>query len=182
MLALCWIAAILFGLLALIDPRKLWWATSAWQFRNPEANEPSAAANAVGRVVAAVFALGFGIAAISMTIDSAAPYTQERLDELGRQAGAEFGGSYYKYGSPGESSIDSWLDDETGGSVTVAAAGRTVESLGGGFKDDSRYVEKFELTSTDDESAQGCLTTEYDGGLFHDGDIIVSASYDSGPC
>lgn len=40
----------------------------------------------------------------------------------------------------------------------------------------------FELTSADDSTVQGCLTTEYDGGLFHDDEIDVFASYESGEC
>lgn len=182
MLALCWIAAAVLGLLALVDQRKLWWAVSAWQFRHPEANEPSVAANALGRVVTAVVAVGFALAAITMSVGRVTPYDQTRLDELGRAASIEFSGEFYKYGSPSLSGLQSWVADESGDRVSVVAAGEEVEDLGGGFQSDSRYTDHFELTSADDESVHGCLTTEYDGGLFHEDDVDVSASYDSGPC
>jgi hypothetical protein len=34
-----------------ISPRSLFWRTAAWQYRNPEANEPSDAAYALRRAV-----------------------------------------------------------------------------------------------------------------------------------
>ncbi|MGH3658018.1 MAG: hypothetical protein ACRDUA_15290 [Micromonosporaceae bacterium] len=37
-----------------ISPRGMWQTLSAWQFKNPEANEPSEAAYAANRVVAVV--------------------------------------------------------------------------------------------------------------------------------
>mgnify|MGYP001640235234 CR=1 FL=1 len=39
---------------SVIDPRGLWEVTSSWQFRNPEANEPSDSAFAVQRFFAFV--------------------------------------------------------------------------------------------------------------------------------
>lgn len=38
------------GLLMLFKPREVWHATEGWKFRNPEANEPSGAAYALGGV------------------------------------------------------------------------------------------------------------------------------------
>lgn len=49
------VAAVLF-VLAAVDQRKLWQGTTGWQYRNPEANEPSDAALALGRVVMVVVA------------------------------------------------------------------------------------------------------------------------------
>jgi len=37
---------------SVIDPRGVWEVTSSWQFRNPEANEPSDSAFAVQRFFA----------------------------------------------------------------------------------------------------------------------------------
>jgi hypothetical protein len=48
-------AAVLF-LLAALNQRKLWRVTAGWQYRNPEACEPSDAALIVGRVALVVLA------------------------------------------------------------------------------------------------------------------------------
>ncbi|MFF3457918.1 hypothetical protein ACFYXH_27060 [Streptomyces sp. NPDC002730] len=45
------LAAALFVALGLADQRKLYWKLSSWRYRNPEANEPSDTAYAIGRVV-----------------------------------------------------------------------------------------------------------------------------------
>ena len=52
----------LIGLLHAINPR-LFWRMSRWQFKNPEANEPSAAAFTLQRVLGVVF-FGIGIALV----------------------------------------------------------------------------------------------------------------------
>ncbi|MEV0670688.1 DUF6199 family natural product biosynthesis protein [Mycobacterium sp. NPDC050441] len=41
---LCLVIGIPLGLFMLLRPRKIWWATESWKFKNPEANEPSEAA------------------------------------------------------------------------------------------------------------------------------------------
>ncbi|GAA2088437.1 hypothetical protein [Actinomadura alba] len=46
---LLFILAGVFILLGLVDQRKFWWMTTAWQYRNPEANEPSDSSLALGR-------------------------------------------------------------------------------------------------------------------------------------
>ncbi|WP_448495582.1 DUF6199 family natural product biosynthesis protein [Mycolicibacterium boenickei] len=61
---LCLIIGIPLGLFLLLRPRKVWWATEAWKYKNPEANEPSEAGYAmsalggVGVIVAAVILAG----------------------------------------------------------------------------------------------------------------------------
>lgn len=63
----------IFVLASLINPRSLWHAFSAWQYRNPEANEPSDAKYAMSRVSCAVcglFLIGLGLNAnIELTGD-----------------------------------------------------------------------------------------------------------------
>lgn len=41
---LCLVIGIPLGLFMLLRPKKIWWATESWKYKNPEANEPSEAA------------------------------------------------------------------------------------------------------------------------------------------
>ncbi|CRZ15664.1 DUF6199 family natural product biosynthesis protein [Mycolicibacterium neworleansense] len=41
---LCIVIGVPLGLFMLLRPRKIWWATESWKYKNPEANEPSEAA------------------------------------------------------------------------------------------------------------------------------------------
>ena len=50
MFAVLVVAMVLILLWAAISPESMWSTTSAWQYRDPEANEPSDAAYAVQRV------------------------------------------------------------------------------------------------------------------------------------
>ncbi|GAA0901846.1 DUF6199 family natural product biosynthesis protein [Pseudonocardia zijingensis] len=59
------IMGVVMLLLAVVDQRALWRATAAWQYRNPEANEPSDAALALSRVGLVVSALFFFWAAFT---------------------------------------------------------------------------------------------------------------------
>lgn len=40
---LCLVIGIPLGLFMLLRPRKIWWATESWKYKNPDANEPSEA-------------------------------------------------------------------------------------------------------------------------------------------
>ena len=177
MTGVLWIVAILLLLLTVVDPRKLWYSTTAWQFKNPEANEPSEASFALGRVVSGTAALGFGIAAVIATVGSVAPLSQERLDSAGHDAARELSGDYYQYGSPGLSAVEAAIgrdDVEVREGQTVTEDAPFGESYG--------IEEHFELAGVEDDAIAGCLELSYQGGLFHEGDIDVSASYTSGTC
>ncbi|GAA4912352.1 DUF6199 family natural product biosynthesis protein [Stackebrandtia albiflava] len=84
-----WLAVILFvaALIPLwiaISPKGMWRTTAAWQYRNPEANEPSEAGYAVQRVSAAIGALimvGFGVFLLSIEDDVAAERERETYEE-----------------------------------------------------------------------------------------------------
>ncbi|MFF4534459.1 hypothetical protein ACFY1P_34965, partial [Streptomyces sp. NPDC001407] len=52
----CWVLAAVLFLIGCANPRAVYWGSRAWQYRNPEANEPSAAAYVVQRVGAFVSA------------------------------------------------------------------------------------------------------------------------------
>ncbi|GAA5123122.1 hypothetical protein GCM10023339_42490 [Alloalcanivorax gelatiniphagus] len=177
MTGLLWIFTILFVLLTIVDPRKLWYSTSAWQFKHPEANEPSEASFAVGRVVAGISALCFGAAAIATTAGAVAPLSQERLDSAGRAAARELGGEYYKYGSPGVTAIQEALGRDD---VQVREGERVTAD--GAFGESRETQEYFDIEGVDDTTIAGCMELSYLGGLFHEGDIDVSASYSPGAC
>lgn len=48
---------ILLGFASLAFPQQIWWATQAWKYRSPEANEPSVA----GYLVRAARPFGVGL-------------------------------------------------------------------------------------------------------------------------
>jgi hypothetical protein len=177
MAALLWIMTILFVILTVLDPRKLWYATTAWQFKNPEANEPSEASFALGRVVSGIAAAGFGCAAIIVTAGSIGPLTQDRLDTAGSAAASELTGSYYKYGTPNESDIKKALGRDD---VDVKEV-RTVDE-DAGFGEAYDIEEYYDVTSPDDDTIQGCMKLSYEGGLFADDDVVVSASWSTIAC
>ena len=177
MTALLWIMAMVLVVLTVVDPRKLWYSTSAWQFKNPEANEPSEASFALGRVVSGIAAVGFVIAAIVLTAGAVAPLSQERLDSAGYDAARELSGTFYKYGTPGVSRIEDAI-----GRDDVEVREGTTENEDAGFGEAYGIEETYELTGTDDPSVHGCLTVSYDGGLFADSEVSVSTSYSSGEC
>ncbi|QFY05329.1 hypothetical protein GBF35_00295 [Nonomuraea phyllanthi] len=64
MITLYIIGSIFFFVMSLINPRTLWRVTSAWQYRDPEANEPSDLAYGVGRGVSLVMAIVFLLVAL----------------------------------------------------------------------------------------------------------------------
>lgn len=177
MTVVLWIVALLLILLTVVNPRELWYSTTAWQFKHPEANEPSEASFALGRVVSGAAAAGFTVAAIIATVGSVAPLSQERLDSAGASAARELTGEYGKYGSPGVTAIK----DALGRDDVEVREGRTVNE-DAPFGESYGIQESYELTGVDDASIAGCLEVSYDGGLFHEGDIDVDATYASGAC
>jgi len=177
MTVVLWIVAILLILLTVVDPRSLWYSTTAWQFKHPEANEPSEASFALGRVVSGVAAAGFTVAAIIATAGSVAPLSQDRLDSAGESAARDLTGAYGKYGSPGVAAIEEAL----GRDDVEVKEGRTVNE-DAPFGESYGIQEFYELTGVDDASIAGCLEVSYDGGLFHEGDLDVTTTYASGSC
>lgn len=177
MAALLWIIALVLVVLTVIDPRSLWYATTAWQFKNPEANEPSEASFTLGRLVSGVGALGFGIAAVVATFSSVAPLSQDRLDSAGRSAVVELSGDYSQYSSPGVSAITQAI-----GRDDVEVREDRTENEEAGFGESYGIREFYEVVGTEDDSIAGCVEISYVGGLFHEGDLDVQASYSSGTC
>ncbi|SER55783.1 hypothetical protein SAMN04488583_5669 [Mycobacterium sp. 88mf] len=62
------VVGVLVGGVMAASPRRIWWATQSWKFRNPEANEPSDAAYGMtraGGVFVILLALFLGVSIIS---------------------------------------------------------------------------------------------------------------------
>jgi hypothetical protein len=73
------VAAFLF-VLGCMDQRKLYWKTSAWKYRDPEANEPSDSALAMNRFGLFAVAVAFlVIAGIVHAADEARDYSTARV-------------------------------------------------------------------------------------------------------
>src|SRR5688500_2867417 len=56
----------IFMVIAFMNPRSLWRSTAAWQYRNPDANEPSDDAYSMKRAgwaITGLVVIGFGLAA-----------------------------------------------------------------------------------------------------------------------
>ena len=52
------------GVYMILRPRKIWWATQAWKFRDPEANEPSDASYAFSRLGGVMMIVGGAVVAL----------------------------------------------------------------------------------------------------------------------
>ncbi|MEU2873656.1 hypothetical protein ABZ769_31395 [Streptomyces olivoreticuli] len=70
---LCWVIAGVFLLLGCVNPRAVYWGARAWQYRKPEANEPSEAFYAFQRI-------GAFASAIVLAIGGWVLYEQEKSD------------------------------------------------------------------------------------------------------
>lgn len=78
---LCLVIGIPLGLFMLLRPRKIWWATESWKYKNPEANEPSEAAygmQALGGLFVIVAAVILAGLAWSTERDKTAAETEQK--------------------------------------------------------------------------------------------------------
>lgn len=84
------IVGVATGALMAYAPKGIWWATTAWTFRNPEANEPSDAAYGLTRVAGvllAIFTLVFGGVLIG---DHHKRIAAQNADRAAKEAEANF--------------------------------------------------------------------------------------------
>ena len=160
-------------LLACMDQRKLYWKTGAWQYRNPEAHEPSDTAFALNRgalVVGAVVLVVMGF--VFRTADSSRDYSTAQVRSVASAAASERDqgtgpglGSSYRTGSD----LYKAVDEEGNGNVEIRSAG-------GG---------KYELTNRKGKNPV-CLTITVDNKLTLGGSDpwhhSVSTSVDEGSC
>ncbi|TDC78549.1 hypothetical protein [Actinomadura sp. 7K507] len=173
-IVLCFVLAAGMAIVGCLDQRKLYWKTASWQYRNPEANEPSDAALAMNRIGMFVGAtLMIIIAGILMSVDGASTYSTAQVKAVAYAAESKVGqGSESGIGSSyrASSGVYDAVNEEGGGNVEIRSAG-------GG---------KYELTNSDGENPV-CLTVEVDNQLSLSGDgepwsHSVSTSVTEGPC
>ncbi|MFS2294144.1 MAG: hypothetical protein FWJ90_15870 [Actinomadura sp.] len=168
------IAIVLF-LLGCMDQRKLYWKTAAWQYRNPEANEPSDAALGLNRVGLFAAAVGMLVCAgIVHSADAASTYSTSEVSSVAYSVASELNrgdqsGLASSYSTSSE--VYEAVNEKGNGNVEI-------RSVGG---------DRYELTNRDGENPV-CLTVKVDhdlnlgstaGGPWSHS---ISTSVDEGPC
>lgn len=168
------IAIVLF-VLGCMDQRKLYWKASAWQYRNPEANEPSDAALGLNRVGLFAGAVAMLVCAgIVHSADAASTYSTAEVSSVAHSVASELNrggqpGLASPYGTSSE--VYEAVNEKGNGNVEVRSAGG----------------DRYELTNGDGENPV-CLTVKVD----HDLNLgrtggrpwshSISTSVDEGPC
>lgn len=175
LIVMCFVLAAVFFVLGCMDQRKLYWKLTAWQYRRPEANEPSDAAHALNR-----FGLFCGavmmlvLAAILNAADTTRTYSTAQVRSVASAAASELDrGTQSGIGSSIDTSSDvhDAVNEHGGGNVEIRSAG-------GG---------EYELTNRDGENPV-CLTVTVDNDLNIGGRIgepwshSVSTSVTEGSC
>ncbi|WP_454788981.1 DUF6199 family natural product biosynthesis protein [Mycolicibacterium lutetiense] len=90
---LCLAIGIPLGLFMLLRPRKIWWATESWKYKNPEANEPSEAAygmQALGGLFVIVAAVILAGLAWSTERDKTAAEAEQKKKDDWKAAAAAY--------------------------------------------------------------------------------------------
>ncbi|WP_301174740.1 hypothetical protein [Actinomadura geliboluensis] len=173
LIALMFVLAACCLLLACVDQRKLYWKTGAWQYRNPEANEPSESAFAMRRASLVIGAVVFVVMGfVFKAADSSLDYSTAQVrsvayaaaSELDRGSGTGLGSSY----RAGSDVFDA-VQEEGNGNVRVRRAGSG----------------KYELTNRKGKNPV-CLTVTVDNKLRLGGSDpwshSISTSVDEGTC
>ena len=164
--------AAIFVVLGFMDQRAIHRKTVAWQYRNPEAHEPSDATLAVGRV--SLF-LGAGVLVVmAIMVNSAraeATYGRSEVRSVASAAAAELQSGPAERGSPISARPD------------VYAAVR--EAGGERVKIESSGPDSYEITNADGDHPV-CLTVTTESELNFGSDEpwrrTVEATVSDGPC
>ncbi|TDC60809.1 hypothetical protein E1200_29835 [Actinomadura sp. GC306] len=175
LIVMCFLLAAVFFALGCMDQRKLYWKLTSWQYRRPEANEPSDAAyalNRFGMFLGAVMMLV--LAAVVNAADASSTYSTAQVRSVASSAASELDqGTQSGIGSSYRASSDVYdaVNEHGGGNVKI-------RSVGGG---------EYELTNRDGENPV-CLTVTVDNDLNIGGGIgepwshSVSTSVNVGSC
>ena len=166
------LAAICF-VLGCVNQRKLYWSLAAWQYRSPEAHEPSDAALAVSRLslfTSAVVLLVF--AGIVHDVYRASVYSTAEVRSVAYSAAAELNkGTESGIGSSYSTTSDVYdaVNEHGNGNVKIRSAG----------------AEKYELTNREGKNPV-CLTVAVDNqlnlGSSQPWRHSVRTSVTDGPC
>lgn len=160
-------------ILGFVNPRRMWWRTAAWQYRNPQANEPSEQSYQAARVTYFVFAVLLALTGfVFIGIGSDLKYDQAEVRSVVDEAASELS-------STEPEGLGLYSYDVEAALAEAGDANRIqVKSAG-----DDRY----EVTNEDGRYPV-CLTVRTDSDLDlgdDDGDPwerSVSTSVDDGPC
>ncbi|MGP4026495.1 hypothetical protein [Actinomadura sp. 3N407] len=169
---------IAFGALLLVlgcmNQRTLYWKLTAWQYRNPEANEPSDAAlalNRFGLIVSAVMMFA-GAGIVNGAAGNPSGYSTSQVRSVASAAASKVeSGTDSGIGSSVRASSDVYdtVNEEGDGNVKIRSAG-------GG---------EYELTNREGENPV-CLTVTVDNRLSLSGgepwSHSISTSVNEGPC
>lgn len=169
---------IAFGALLLVlgcmNQRTLYWKLTAWQYRNPEANEPSDAAlalNRFGLIVSAVLMFA-GAGIVNAGAGTPSGYSTSQVRSVASAAASKV-----------ESGTDSGIGSSVGTSSDIYDAVK--EEGDGNVEIRSAGSGEYELTNSDGENPV-CLTVTVDNELNLGGDEpwshSISTSVNDGPC
>ena len=169
------IMAVVMFVLGCMDQRSLYWKMSAWQFRDPQANEPSDAALGVRRASLFISAVVLLVTAgVIKSADSTQDYSTSQVSSVAYAAGfsldrnttSGIGSSF-----DASSKVYDAVNEEGNGKVQIKSSGG----------------DKYELTNRKGENPV-CLTVTVDNDLSlgSGGDSpwshSISTSVDEGPC
>ncbi|MEU8803374.1 hypothetical protein [Spirillospora sp. NPDC048819] len=171
------LGAVMF-VLGCLNQRKLYWKLAAWQYRNPEANEPSDAAlglNRFGLITSGVLLLA-GAGMVNAADNQPQGYSTSQVRAVASAAASKVdSGSGSGIGSSSGASSDVYeaVNDEGDGNVEIRSAG------GGTYELTNRYGKN-----------PVCLTVTVENDLNiggnSDGDSpwshSISTSVNEGPC
>ncbi|MGW2309194.1 hypothetical protein [Actinomadura luteofluorescens] len=167
------LVAVAMFVLGCMDQRTVYWKTRAWQYRNPEANEPSDAALATGRAGAFAGAVALLVTAgVLLGVENARTYSTAQVSSVAHAAASRLdegpsSGIGSSFGTM--SDIYDAVNDEGGGNVHIRSAGG----------------DKYELTNRKGKNPV-CLTVTVDYELDLGGgepwSHSVTTSVDDGPC
>lgn len=172
LIALVFVLAAACLIFACVDQRKLYWKTGAWQYRNPEAHEPSDSAFAVQRGLLVVGAVALVILGFVLkAADTSREYSTAQVRSVASAAAMELDKAGPGLGSSSGAASDLYkvVNEEGNGNVQIQSAGSG----------------KYELTNRKGENPV-CLTITVDNKLKLGGSDpwshSISTSVDEGSC
>jgi hypothetical protein len=164
------VLAAIFVVLGFLDPRAVHRKVAAWQYRNPEAPEPSDGALVVGRVS---YFLGAGILVVMAIalgpVLGETAYDRSEVKSVASAAAAELRSGSAEHGSPVRSDVYAAVRDAGGDGVQIESSG----------------FDSYEIANADgDHPVCLTVTTESDSDLGSDEPwtATVEATVRDGPC
>lgn len=163
--AVLWITAGFLVLLGVVGPKRLYWGTQAWQYRDPAAHEPSDASYDVSRVVTWVLAGLMTLSAIGVTVTASRDLTAAQVLDAADRIASEF------ESMEGEG----FLDPSVRGVADRLGYGSEL-----GIEDVSSFddADRYEITNGEGQHPV-CLAITADRGDPFDDDYLEAVTYDA---